>query len=446
VVVRDLFYCVPARRKFLRKAETELAYITDHFLRISLANPAVHMQLQSQEKVVCDHPGCETLLHRAAQVLGPEIVKSLRGIDFENAAMSVSGFLAPPDVQRTNSQSLFLYVNGRAVWDRLLQRAVLTAYEALLPRGKYPVAVVFIGISAAQVDVNVHPAKREIRFRNPGEVISTVRTALFEALSAVRSKSYGFSQAPGKVGIASEGQAPFGSVNPFQRKQSIYAPRASWGGAPPAGEIFPVRQTELPSLRDETPAGTSSYSSLNLIGQLANLFILLEAPEGLVLIDQHAAHERIVFSGLNKKKANAAQLLARPAIIDLLPKEAALLETLVPSLRDIGFEIEHFGGSSFAVHAVPASLSGFKPEEIVRDYLRYAEEECPANEGEIMLGLARIASCHGSVRAGQRLKPEEIRHLLEALDAIDTPFTCPHGRPLSYTLTYEQILRFFKRS
>jgi DNA mismatch repair protein MutL len=193
-------------------------------------------------------------------------------------------------------------------------------------------------------------------------------------------------------------------------------------------------------------AGAFAYSNLNLLGQLANSFILLEAPDGLVLIDQHAAHERIVFNGLSKKKTKAAQLLARPAVVDLLPKEAVMLKSLVPSLRDLGFEIEPFGGSSFAIHAVPASLSEFKPEQILRDYLRYAEEECPADEGEILLGLARVASCHGSVRAGRRLKTEEIKHLLELLDAIDTPFTCPHGRPLSYTLTYEQIFRLFKRS
>ena len=161
VLVRDLFYCVPARRKFLRTAETELAYITDQFLRISLANPQIHLQLQSQEKVVCEHLRCEGLLPRAAQVLGPEIARSLSPVDFEKNSVRVSGFLAPPDIQRTNSQSLFLYVNGRAVWDRLLQRAVLTAYEALIPRGKFPVAVLFVGISPAQVDVNVHPSKEK---------------------------------------------------------------------------------------------------------------------------------------------------------------------------------------------------------------------------------------------------------------------------------------------
>ena len=182
-------------------------------------------------------------------------------------------------------------------------------------------------------------------------------------------------------------------------------------GAPRDGQVLPEKP-EYASLEAEPGAAEFTYSSLNIIGQLANSFILLEAPDGLVLIDQHAAHERIVFNSLSKKKTKAAQLLTRPAVVDLLPKEAVLLKSIIPTLRDLGFEIEPFGGSSFAVHAVPATLSEFKPEDIVRDYLRYAEEECPANEGEILLGLARVASCHGSVRARHRLKTDEIKGLL----------------------------------
>ena len=449
VLVRDLFYCVPARRKFLRRAETELAYITDQFVRISLANPKIHMELQSQEKLLCEHTACEAYLSRAAQVLGGETARSLFPIDFEKDGISVSGFLAPPDIQRTNSQSLFLYVNGRAVRDRLLQRAVLTAYEALMARGKYPVALIFVGISTSQVDVNVHPSKREIRFRNPGEVISTVREALFGALSAIGSRSYGFSQTVPLAREAREGQAPFRFKDPMGEKDTLF-PRTrpahfeAAGAAAPGGGNLSAAQPGSP-VQAEMDAGSLAFSNLKILGQLANLFILLEAPAGLVIIDQHAAHERIVFSSLSNRKTRASQLLARPAIVDLLPKEAVLLNSQIPTLRELGFEIEPFGGSSFAVHAVPAPLSDFKPEEILRDYLRYAEEECPANESDILLGLARVASCHQSVRAGQKLRTEEIKHLLEALDSIYAPFTCPHGRPLSYTLTYEQIFRFFKR-
>jgi DNA mismatch repair protein MutL len=458
VLVRDIFYCVPARRKFLRTAETELAYITDQFLRISLAHPRIHMQLLSKEKPVCEYPRCEKLIQRAAQALGSEIAKSMSPIGYEKNTVQVSGFLAPPDIQRTNSQNLFLYVNGRPVWDRLLQRAVLTSYEALIPRGKYPVAVLFVNIAPALVDVNVHPSKREIRFRNPGEVISVLRDALFEALSAIRPKSHTFARPEGGFFEKSQGtprvQTAFDRMSFVPEAAGFEAAESrspySYTGVFRSSEKMPDKGTPPEvNIYDVPEPGKDEhrrFSNLNLIGQLANSFILLEAPDGLIIIDQHAAHERIVFNGLSKKASTASQILTRPAIIDLMPKEAVLLKGILPSLREIGFDMEPFGGTSFAVHALPAILSGINPEEIIRDYLRYAEEECPATEGEILLGIARAASCHGSVRAGRRLKTEEIKSLLAMLDSADAPFTCPHGRPLSYKLTYEQIYRFFKRS
>ncbi|MGC9196560.1 MAG: DNA mismatch repair endonuclease MutL [Syntrophobacteraceae bacterium] len=445
ILVRDLFYCLPARRKFLRKAETELAYITDNFLRVSLANPGIHMQLKSQDRSVYDHPKCEGLLQRAAHVLGSQIAGAFSPVDFTSGGVCVSGFLSPPDMQRTNSQGLFLYVNGRSVHDRLLQRAVLTAYEALIPRGKFPVAVLFVTLSPERVDVNVHPAKREVRFRDPGEVTSTVRTALLEALSKIKPKFGSYAPQRQPEIFARQTPVPFSGA---QRTNADFFARRRSGGFQPAAPTtrgLPAQSVASPA---QPPPFVEkfSFSSLTLIGQLANSFLLLESPDGLVLIDQHAAHERIVFSSLSGKNKKASQLLTLAAVVDLMPREAVLLESLLPALSSLGFEIEPFGGGSFAIHATPACLAGFKPEEIVRDYLRYAEEECPANEGEIMLGLARTASCHGSVRAGQKLKIEEIKSLLESLDSIDTPFTCPHGRPLSYTLTYDQIFRFFQRT
>ncbi len=447
ILVRDLFHCLPARRKFLRKPETELAYITDNFLRVSLSNPHIHMQLKSQEKTVCDHPRCEGLLPRAAQVLGPRIAGDFSPFDFEAAGVGVSGFIAPPDIQRTNSQGLFLFVNGRSVYDRLLQRAVLTAYEAFIARGKFPVAVVFVSLSAERVDVNVHPAKREVRFRDPGEVGSTVRNALLEALSKIRPKFGGQNFRQPEV-FARERNAGFSSA-PSGIASAL--PRRTMGffePAPPVRPQAPAQPLEKVFPEPGMPAREkkSSFSGLNLIGRLGNSFLLLQSSEGLVIVDQHAAHERIMFNSLSARKTKAGQLLTRPAVVDLMPGEAVLLERLLPSLSALGFEIEPFGGGSFAIHSAPACLSAVSPEEILRDYLRHAEEECPATEGEIMLGLAKTASCHASVRAGQKLELEEIRSLLEGLDSIETPFTCPHGRPISHTLTYEQIFRLFKRT
>lgn len=460
VLVRDLFYCLPARRKFLRTPETELAYITDHFLRIALSHPEIHMQLASEERVQFDFQKGSGLYQRAGQVLGPDISKALETVDFVKNDIRVRGFLAPPDIQRTNTQHLFLFVNGRPVWDRLLQRAVLTSYEALIPRGKYPVAVIFLDLSPVLVDVNVHPAKREIRFRNPGEVAGVIREALLEALSSLRPKVF-------SGGSVSSMEVPFAPKRDvFPRAGALRETQRAFDfrsrpvdNAPPPDYFTPARDSSAPAglppeaVRREPPEPPEpasgekiSYAQLHVIGQLGNAFILLEAPDGLLIIDQHAAHERILFNRLSKRNREASQLLARPAVVDLLPKEAVLLNKLTPGLLELGFDIEPFGGSTFSVQAVPASLTGANPEEVIRDFLRHAEEEYPATQSEILSGLVKVASCHSAVRAGQKLRPEEIKHLLMLLDSTEVPFTCPHGRPLVFKLTYEHIFKLFKRT
>jgi len=480
IQVRDLFYNVPVRRKFMRTAETELAYITDQFFRIAMAHFAIHFQLCSHERLIHDFPACTDRGQRAGQVLGPEVSRALDNFQIEKNGIAVTGSLGSPHVQRTNGQSLFLFVNGRPVWDRLLQRTILTAYEALIPKGKFPVAILFVEVPPDSVDVNVHPAKREIRFKNPGEVIELVREGVLGALAAARPKSFSsfmperpsfmpekpsyVKGAPSQTGFFRDRQASFN----FRRDAAKDIPwRVSGeatdvadavpGDAREDGESGPVQCFEAGegAQRGREPSGETapeegaafSFSGLAYIGQLANAFLLLEAPDGLVLIDQHAAHERILFNILSSRRgAGASQLLTVPAVVELMPREAVYIRKWMKSLAAMGFEITAFGGTSFSLRAVPAVLSGISPEEMIRDLLKYVEEEGPANESGLMAGVAKIASCKAAVKAGQKLKEEEVHHLLRTLDNTDHPFTCPHGRPLWFKLSYDQIMRFFKRT
>lgn len=472
VQVRDLFYNVPARRKFMRTAETELTYITDQFFRVAMAHFEIHFQLCSQERLIHDFSGSGERSQRIGQVLGQEVARGLDSFSVERNGIIVSGSLGSPHIQRTNSQSLFLFVNGRPVWDRLLQRTILTAYEALIPRGKFPVAVLFVEMPPDAVDVNVHPAKREVRFKNPGEVIEAVREGVLGALASARPKTFSASitekpyltkEMLSQASFFRERQAPFNfrrdsahksppvisrEANPVPEPVHGDGVRIAPGPARTIGSVHaaaPVDEVSGTSPRDAQ--STFSFSDLALIGQLANAFILLEASDGLILIDQHAAHERVLFNSLSHRQGPAeSQLLAVPAVIELMPREAAYIRKWMKSLSDIGFEITPFGGSSFSLRAVPSVLSGISPEETIRDLLRYVEEEGPVNDSGLMAGIAKIAACKGAVKAGQKLKEQEIRHLLRALDSTDHPFTCPHGRPLWYKLSYDQILRFFKRT
>ncbi len=459
VIVRDLFHNIPARRKFMRTPETELSYITDQFLRTALAHPGIHLQLISEEKQVYDFPKTSGFIQRAGQALGIEIVRSFTTVEFEKNGVRVSGCVASPNVQRTNSQSLFLFVNARPVWDRLLQRTVLTAYEALLPRGKYPVALIFIDISPSAVDVNVHPAKREIRFKNPGEVLPVVREALMGTLASARPKTV-FSptravpfapafRAPFQTPVMAERQAPFNSrpQTGFPENEEP-AQNAGISGQDPVVPNSP-ETLEPPGSDDpqEEILPDFSFASLPIIGQLANSYILLESPGGLIIIDQHAAHERVLFNELCSKSTRpAAQRLAIPAVVHLMPKEAAQLKRMLRDLDQAGFEIEPFGGSSFAVHALPAVLRGISPEEILRDLISAPADTTRPGDLGLIKSLAKLAACHGALKAGQKLKGEEILALLEALDRTDSPFTCPHGRPLWVILAHDRILRLFKRT
>jgi DNA mismatch repair protein MutL len=454
VLVRDLFHNTPARQKFMRTAETELAYITDQFFRISLAHPEIHFQLSSQERLLHDFPKAQDTAQRAAQVFGRDLLSSFVRIEFEKDETEVSGYLCLPQVQRTNSQSLFLYVNGRPVWDRLLQRTVLAAYEALIPRGKYPVAAVFIRLSPAAVDVNVHPAKREIRFKKPGEVMRVLREALLGTLSGARPTAQVWPAAPdffpreassfAQAGFLRENQASFD----FAPRRPAAAPVFGGGENVRAfPRVPPDQSSETIGFPPPEASPEITFASLPVIGQLANSFLLLEAPDGLVIIDQHAAHERVLFNRLLARTgASAAQLLTRPELVHLMPGEAALVKRWLPDLREMGFELEHFGGTDFSVHAVPAPLSEVPPAELIRDLLKFAEEDAPTGRSGLAASLAKVASCRGAVKAGMKLKPEEIRHLLEMLDDTSLPFTCPHGRPLWFKLSYDQILRSFKRT
>lgn len=516
ITVRDIFHNIPVRRKFLRSVETEMAHVSDQVLRLALANPGVHLQLFHQERQIYDFPRASSPRERAAQVLGSDLSAKLKPFESEGASFRLRGFASSPDVQRTNAQSLFIFVNGRPVFDRMVNRAVLNAYDSVIPKGKYPAVILFLEIPPDSVDVNVHPTKREVRFRSPGEVLVATTDAIrgtFRNPQAARSADIPgvlHSTAP----IAPAGASiPMSRVAPDQgdlrgdlqpatspepRPPARFAPAEASSSAPPdrapRPQAFHEVQKPFPgaALRDRpmapssiplaprqtglfpapgaplsageasaAPVGSASepdsraapdrgplFSSFAVIGQAGNSYILLEAPDGLILIDQHAAHERILYDRLESlPPGEASQRLLRSAVVNLLPKEAAKLRRILGALSQAGFEAEPFGGDSFVVHAVPAPLADIPPEILLREVLdSHPDHPGTAGRHEMLEGLARTAACHAAVKAGQKLSREEIRRLLEELDASPVSATCPHGRPLWHKLAFTEIARFFQRT
>jgi DNA mismatch repair protein MutL len=449
VYVRDLFFNVPARRKFLRSQDTEMAHISEQFLRLAMAHPHIHCQLRRQGRLLHDLPQASTHQERALRILGLELANALQPFTGDHSGIRVHGLIGPPEVQRGSNQHLFVYVNGRPVWDRMLYRAIMGAYDSLLPKGRFPAVVVFLEMDPELVDVNVHPTKREVRLRHPAPVIDVLQNAVRRALEELHQQRWQRS-----LVTRAETLRP----SPWQSVREKDAPIAV-GGTPvergdialPAGFPEPSVSLSLPWTQPNRDLSEEiAFAALPILGQLASSYILLEAPDGLIIIDQHAAHERILYERLHRASwasVEARQKLAHGVVLELLPRQAALLQQWIEPLAELGYEIAAFGGDSFALHAVPASLAAHHPVELLRDLVDTAvgETGMPTRAGLIDV-LAKNAACRQAVKARQKLKREEILELLRDLDQSLRSSTCPHGRPLWWKLTHTEIARFFQRS
>ena len=465
VTVRDLFYNIPARRKFLRSVDNELSHISDQVLRLSLACPEVHVRVVHQDRQLYDFPQVKDRAERAGQVFGAGIISKLHPFFMETKQYRIHGLMSAPDVQRPGANHLFAYVNGRAVWDRMLNRAILSAYETVIARGKFPVVVLFVEIPPDLVDVNVHPTKREIRFRNPGEIMEAVRDTLRRSLegSGMPGRAVDLSNlSPVQAErffprnqFTRETQVPIGSGferwsqgNPGAAPVQLDAlQRVAAGGLPPVAAPAGSESLESQAESNFVTVGMPSFSRLSYLGQLADSYLLLEAEDGLVIIDQHAAHERIIYDQLSSGSTREpAQRLVRSVVVELLPREAATLRRWMGRLQDLGFEVEPFGGDAFVVHSVPAILHDCSPEALIRDLLEGVSEDEQSPQWSLLYEVAKTAACHRAVRANQRLVAAEVRQLLEALDRTQIGATCPHGRPLWVKLTHDEIARLFHRT
>jgi DNA mismatch repair protein MutL len=457
--VRDLFFNVPARRKFLRSNDTEMAHISDQFLRLAMAHPHIHCQMQHQGRVLYDLPQASGHLERAMRILGLDLAAALQPFAVDHTEVRAHGLIGPPELQRASNQHLFVYVNGRPVWDRALYRMVIGAYDSLLPKGRYPVAVVFLEMPPELVDVNVHPTKREIRLRNPAPILAMLQNTVRGALEDLHEKRYQRSVvAPSEMLRPSPWRGVRENDTPITAGSfsTELVPGGVEQGAALPGEAVgcslpPTVTASLPWVQTKAvDADRVSFAGLPLLGQLASSYILLEAPDGLVIIDQHAAHERIIYERLHaavSSSIEARQRLTHSVVLEFLPRQVALLQQWLEPLGELGYDIEPFGGNSFAVKTVPASIAALHPVEVLRDLVETdCGDEIMPTRAALLDVVAKSAACRQAVKARHKLARDEIRSLLEDLDRTLLSSTCPHGRPLWWKLTHADIARFFQRS
>jgi len=419
VSVRRLFFNTPARRKFLKTTATEMGHIADTVAVIALAWPNVQLRLQHNGRMIRSFSAADPAA-RAADVLGKDLLKELFEITFKDDAVSISGWVSTPRVTRSTTQGIYLFVNGRPVRDRTVLHGLMAGYERRLMKGQFPVAVLFIKVPFDRVDVNVHPTKNEVRFADPGRVHDAVRTAVSKVLERT-----------GRPGWMAAPTAAFAALRPstLAEPPAAFRRQASQGEPirtePPSGRTLP---TEQPALWE--PGHMSEWRT---IGQFHGTYVLCEAGDELILVDQHAAHERVRFEALKRQAAAGrkdSQRLLLPQTVDLDHRQAAALSEILAGLQNIGLEIEPFGGSTFVVKAAPAVLAGREIAPLIRDVAEtLAATGFSAGIEKALEDCLVVMACHGTLRANQPLSEMEMQHLIRELGRCDDPSHCPHGRP-----------------
>ena len=428
IEVRDLFFNVPARRKFLRATKTETHHIMETLSRIALPHTSIHFRLDEEEKMLLNFPATENFLDRLSALLGGKAASSMIEAHQEAGETGVSIFLSPPDLSRTRGDHIFVYVNGRHIRDRMLTRAIMEGYGQRLMKGHYPQAVVFLEMNPSLVDVNVHPTKQEVRFHQGPFVYEILTSAIEKALRGLFH--FGFEKGP----ALSEGpeEVPFGELAGAE-------PIPAYSGVREQGPVYGEKGFQDGYVNKDTP---------HILGQLKDTYILCQAKDGLLMIDQHAAHERIVYETLKRSFRNSkveGQPFLIPPKLEFSMKEAGIVQKKMDQLARFGVEIEHFGGNTFLLRSVPSILVNGKWEEFLKDVVLLLEEEAEFTNDKAMDRLLTAMACHGAIRAGQPLSHGEMASLLKELGETELSTNCPHGRPVIKKFTYVEIERMFKR-
>ena len=501
VSVADLFYCVPARRKFLKSDTTELGHVASLVTHYALANPDRQFALKTPSQEILNAPPVGTLAERVYQLFGRQMLQEMMeiepvsapiraaitepGVDAEERAaeLTVRGFVSRPEVQRANRNGIYIFVNRRLVRDRLLLHAIHEAYRNILPGDAFPVALLFVELPCQEVDVNVHPAKIEVRFRHSQCVHDFARDTIRQALS--KARPIASFAAPGRTAsslgplgaAAATAPAPMAPPRPvlplsdpytgmpgetfalteapvqpeaqrfaFELAPSFAAPPFS--AADSTGE--PFRETAQEAARaPEAPANASCLGELRPLGQVNSSFIVAVNSEGLWIVDQHVAHERVLFEQhlrARREGAVTGQRLLMPIVVDLTPRQRAILEQIGEELSANGFDVTPMGTQSVAIQATPAGVPASAAERLLAEILDGVEREQQAiSIDSLQAQIAASTACHAAIKVNMPLEQTKMEWLLAELAKTESPMSCPHGRPVILRYSVREIERAFKR-
>jgi len=507
VEVKQIFYNTPARRKFLKGENTETSHIADAISGLALGNPHVGFRLFLNRKLVKNFPADQGLFQRSLSVLGKDAVDSLYGLKADENQISVSGVCSSPMVTRSTSSRIYLFVNNRLVYDRGLVAAVFQGYKGRIMKGRFPMGVVRVGLPYDQVDVNVHPSKREIKFLTPQPVYQIVALAVGNALAKAQEDVIAYAQSrpvgryddavsgqyvseeykndlekdpgrsdkdpveqsyesPAYESLADKSLADKSLAHAFpgfDKLQAVQVAQSTfdWKISPQvrsleneqgmAGETMGPVDSGCKSVTEQGLQSRIIHpdSRPHVLGQVLGTYIVAEKDNNLVLIDQHAAHERIVYETLKRRHeilGVQSQDLLVPEVLDVTHREADLLTGILEDLSGLGLRIEPFGGTTFVIKAIPSLLEEKELKPLVLEIIEILMEEKDLSIKEKWLDSCLISmACHRAIRANQSMNILEMEQLLEDLEKCDNPMHCPHGRPILVSFDSFQLQKLFKR-
>jgi DNA mismatch repair protein MutL len=501
ITVRDLFFNTPARKKFLKAESTELSHIASLVTHYALAHPDKHFELHSATNAMLVAPPVAGYSERVYQVFGKETLEQLIGVaamqpldrvglpqpppwrrDPEEepkdpGQMRMHGFVSKPEIQKLNRNSIYVFVNGRLIRDRLIQHAILEAYRNILPPTVYPVVLLFLELPSGEVDVNVHPSKTEVRFRQQTVMHDFVRDSIRAALMKARPvpqfvtevsahPTASPSLTPGARAVAAGWQVVKGEPQAFSLQAPVvpaFTERLQFEGAivVEANAAVPVAQLPqhffptdgcTPPVADEPEAPEDLaplLASLKPLGQIRESFILAVNHEGLWIIDQHVAHERVLFERVLRQRAAQkveSQRLLMPLLIELSPAQQAVFSEISDELNQNGFEAEPFGARSIAIKIAPAGVDAPQIEKMLHELLeQFAREEQSLNLEKVRSRIAASIACHAAIKVNMPLEQNKMEWLLAELSKTECPMSCPHGRPVVLRYSMKEIQKAFKR-
>jgi DNA mismatch repair protein MutL len=452
ITVTELFANVPARRKFLKTEATEQSACLDVIMRLALAHPEVRFVVTADEREVFAAPAARDASDRVAMVMGNDFTGHCLAISGQKENVRLQGFISTPEFTKSNSKSIYLFVNSRFIRDNSMTHAALAAYRQVIEPRRYPAAVLFLDLPGVEVDINVHPAKLEVRFKNSREIYDLVSKTVARSLADTQTSpdAFAYRLTPRETTSASSGfWRPKDSYSSSDGPREIYSRQNLRQAIDDDLFARAGNPSDVPSHVEDFSCGEKiTFANRKYLGQFADTYLVFGGNDGMMLVDQHAAHERIILERLKASSAIKAvsQPLLMPEVVSLTPAQISLFEGALPMLSDIGLELEIFGRDAIVVKAMPASLPHVPPCDIISDLAdQLGDGQSLPSLTERKEKILASLACRAAIKANAVLSAEEVAALCRDLEKTPFNATCPHGRPISVQFSLYEIERMFKR-